>query len=249
MGPTASKGGEGPDHGTRERHVQQDQAGSVQRRSVRDRHHAADPRRRRRAGRLTARRRSSAPGRPTSEYIVSFLTIGGAWIGHSALTDDLDHVDAVFLRLNLPAAAVRRLPAVPDDARHGGFRRSRRRACCRYGLRPDAARHSPAEHGARRVRTARGPVLGRPGGRGSLARSRRKDAAGVILYVVAIATGLLLPGIAVAVYFAIALFLVIPFREIGRVRRRRAPRRLVRGRAPRWRPPGHPAISRRAPWP
>ena len=34
-------------------------------------------------------------------YLVSFLTIGAAWIGHSSLTDDLDHVDRIFLRLNL----------------------------------------------------------------------------------------------------------------------------------------------------
>ena len=34
-------------------------------------------------------------------YVVSFLTIGVAWIGHASLTDDLDHVDSLFLRLNL----------------------------------------------------------------------------------------------------------------------------------------------------
>ena len=34
-------------------------------------------------------------------YLVSFLTIGAAWIGHNSLTDDLDHVDRIFLRLNL----------------------------------------------------------------------------------------------------------------------------------------------------
>ncbi len=34
-------------------------------------------------------------------YLVSFLTIGAAWIAHTSLTDDLDHVDRIFLRLNL----------------------------------------------------------------------------------------------------------------------------------------------------
>ena len=34
-------------------------------------------------------------------YLVSFLTIGSAWVAHNALTDDLDHVDRIFLRLNL----------------------------------------------------------------------------------------------------------------------------------------------------
>jgi uncharacterized membrane protein len=34
-------------------------------------------------------------------YLVSFLTIGSAWIDHSALTDRLERVDTVLLRLNL----------------------------------------------------------------------------------------------------------------------------------------------------
>ncbi|MEI6362808.1 MAG: TMEM175 family protein, partial [Actinomycetes bacterium] len=34
-------------------------------------------------------------------YVVSFLTIGAAWIAHTALTDELVRVDPVFLRLNL----------------------------------------------------------------------------------------------------------------------------------------------------
>ena len=34
-------------------------------------------------------------------YLVSFLTIGGAWIAHHGLTDSLDRVDRIFLRLNL----------------------------------------------------------------------------------------------------------------------------------------------------
>ncbi len=34
-------------------------------------------------------------------YLISFLTIGGAWLGHSAVTDRLDRVDSVLLRVNL----------------------------------------------------------------------------------------------------------------------------------------------------
>ena len=34
-------------------------------------------------------------------YIISFLTIGGAWLQHTALTDLLAQVDPLFLRLNL----------------------------------------------------------------------------------------------------------------------------------------------------
>jgi hypothetical protein len=42
----------------------------------------------------------------------------------------------------------------------------------------------------------------------------------VLLYWAAIVVGLVLPGIAVAVYFAIALFLAIPWRHVARMLRR-----------------------------
>jgi uncharacterized membrane protein len=34
-------------------------------------------------------------------YLTSFLTIGGAWLLHTALTDQLARIDELFLRLNL----------------------------------------------------------------------------------------------------------------------------------------------------
>lgn len=34
-------------------------------------------------------------------YVVSFATVGAVWLGHSAMTNFLDHVDELFLRLNL----------------------------------------------------------------------------------------------------------------------------------------------------
>jgi uncharacterized membrane protein len=34
-------------------------------------------------------------------YFIAFMAIGAAWIEHSALVDALDHIDAVFMRLNL----------------------------------------------------------------------------------------------------------------------------------------------------
>ena len=34
-------------------------------------------------------------------YVVSFLTIGAAWIAHSALTERLTRSDPIFLRINL----------------------------------------------------------------------------------------------------------------------------------------------------
>src|SRR4051812_11779746 len=34
-------------------------------------------------------------------YVISFLTIGGNWLLHTALTDQLRGTDQIFLRLNL----------------------------------------------------------------------------------------------------------------------------------------------------
>ena len=34
-------------------------------------------------------------------YVVSFATIGAVWLGHNAITDYIEHVNAGFVRLNL----------------------------------------------------------------------------------------------------------------------------------------------------
>ena len=34
-------------------------------------------------------------------YFVSFATIGAIWVGHTVVTEMLDHADGTFLRLNL----------------------------------------------------------------------------------------------------------------------------------------------------
>ena len=53
-------------------------------------------------------------------YVISFLTIGAAWLAHTTLTDRLARTDPLFLRLNLLAPARGGLPAVPDRARRRG---------------------------------------------------------------------------------------------------------------------------------
>ena len=57
-------------------------------------------------------------------------------------------------------------------------------------------------------------------------RIRRKFLPGVIEYTIAILIGLLLPVAAVALYFRLAVYLVVPFREAARIliRRHRARR-------------------------
>ena len=59
-------------------------------------------------------------------YFVSFMTIGAVWIEHSALVDALDHIDGVFMRLNLVLLLFARLPPVPDaDDERMGRQRAR----------------------------------------------------------------------------------------------------------------------------
>jgi uncharacterized membrane protein len=53
-----------------------------------------------------------------------------------------------------------------------------------------------------------------------LHRDRRKLLPIVTGYVIAILTGLALPALAVALYFGIAAYLVVPFREVARLLRR-----------------------------
>jgi len=44
----------------------------------------------------------------------------------------------------------------------------------------------------------------------------------VIRYVIAVLIGLALPQVAVALYFGIAVYLIVPFREVGRLLYRRS---------------------------
>jgi hypothetical protein len=51
--------------------------------------------------------------------------------------------------------------------------------------------------------------------------TQRKSLPAVIGYVIAILIGLALPVAGVALYFGIAVYLMVPFREVGRVLARR----------------------------
>jgi uncharacterized membrane protein len=148
-------------------------------------------------------------------YVVSFITIGLAWIGHSAMTEELDHVDAVFLRLNLLLLLVVVFLPFPTTLVTDAFgdRDAERVAATVYGLTLLVIRLlTMALDGYARRAELYASVVDDD----ELARTRRKNLSGVVLYIAAIAIGLLIPGLAIAVYFAIALYLVIPFRELSK---------------------------------
>jgi TMEM175 potassium channel family protein len=155
-------------------------------------------------------------------YVVSFLTIGGSWLLHTALTDQLARVDQLFLRLNLLVLlAVVFLPfptgLIADALRHHDTS-GERVYVTMYGLTLLAIRllgsvldayaryehlYSPAKEG------------------GELHSTQRKFLPVVTGYVIAILIGLALPAAAVALYFGLAVYLVVPFREAARVLARR----------------------------
>ena len=154
-------------------------------------------------------------------YVVSFLTIGAAWLAHEALTDRLARSDSIFQRLNLLLLlVVAFLPfptrLVADALQHTDAERV---AVTFYGLTLLAIRllgAGLAEY-ARREHLYSPPKEGEetPGAQGKLLSV-------VIGYVIAIIIGLLLPALAVAVYFALAVYLVVPFREVTRLLFRRS---------------------------
>ena len=154
-------------------------------------------------------------------YLVSFLTIGVSWLLHTALTDQLAGVDQLFLRLNLLVLlVVVFLPfptgLVADALRHDDISGERVYVTL-YGLTLLAI----SLLGSALDAYARYQHLYSPAKEGEeLHRTQRKSLHAVIGYVIAILIGLLLPVAAVALYFGLAVYLVVPFREAARVLRR-----------------------------
>jgi uncharacterized membrane protein len=161
-------------------------------------------------------------------YVVSFLTIGGTWLLHTALTDQLTQVDQLFLRLNLVALLVVVFLPFPTGlvARALHNTSGERVYVTVYGLTLLAIRllgaaldaYARHEHLYSRAREGE-----------ELHSTQRKFLPVVIGYVIAIGIGLALPALAVAVYFGIAVYLVMPLRDAARVLiRRHSSRPLTR---------------------
>ena len=148
-------------------------------------------------------------------YLVSFLTIGGAWLAHTALTDRLTRADAILLRLNLLVLlGVGFLPfptRLVAEALHDV--NGERVFVTMYGLTLLAIRifGFALDEYARREHLYNSDEGEEP------EQSGRSNLAVLVVYVVAILIGLVVPTVAVAFYFGIAIYLVVPFREIRRL--------------------------------
>lgn len=146
-------------------------------------------------------------------YLVSFLTIGSAWVAHNALTDDLDRVDRIFLRLNLVflMVVVSPVPHTPHGRCVGRKRRSRTGGHCHVrtlAFGDSLAVLCPFGLHARRASGHTGPADA------DMEEMNKKFRVVVAGYVGTILLGLFFPSAAIAVYLAIAIFLFVPFRAV-----------------------------------
>ena len=153
-------------------------------------------------------------------YITSFLTIGGAWLLHTALTDQLTRIDELFVRLTLFLLLVVILLPFPTRLVAEALTNTSRERVyvTMYGLTILAIRLlGSALDGYARYEHLYSP----PGEGEELQSTQRKFLPVVIGYVIAIVIGLLLPVVAAALYAGLAVYLVVPFREAARVLIRR----------------------------
>ena len=166
------------------------------------------------------------PGSPTQQffhawpsyvaYLVSFLTIGAAWIAHHGLTDELDRVDPVFLRLNLLFLLAIALLPFPTRLMVQGLEKSadwQRLAAVVYGINLLVIRVLlTALTTYARNRHLRKPDVADP----DLEEARKKFYYAIAGYLLAIVIGLVVPEFAIILYFVVAVFLFVPFRAVVR---------------------------------
>jgi uncharacterized membrane protein len=146
-------------------------------------------------------------------YLVSFASIGAAWVAHATITEHLERVDFVLMRLNLLLlffVSVLPFPTkmLGDFAHHPD---AERWAVTIYGITLLAIsamtsvvwRHAVSER-----------LISDEHPKEHVQLITAKLTPSLWLYVVAILVGLALPQIAIVLYLAIALFLLVPFRAI-----------------------------------
>jgi uncharacterized membrane protein len=166
------------------------------------------------------------PGSPTHQffdawpsyvaYFVSFFTIGAAWIAHHGLTDELDHVDPIFLRLNLLFLLAIALLPFPTRLMVEGLEKNaewQRLAAVVYGVTLLVIRFLLTALAAYAFsRSLRKKDVADP----DLDEARKKFYYAIAGYVLAIVIGLVVPEFAILLYFAVAVFLFVPFRTVAR---------------------------------
>jgi uncharacterized membrane protein len=155
-------------------------------------------------------------------YVVSYLTIGWVWIGHSAITSHIERANAMFLRLNLLLLmAVAFLP-YPTRlmAEYLGNSEPERVAVFFYGLLllAIAVLMDVLWRYALRSRELLRDDLRDE----ELTGLASKSTPGLVFFVGSLVIALIAPTVAVFCYLAVSAYLVVPFRAIYRTARGRA---------------------------
>ena len=165
-------------------------------------------------------------------YVVSFSTIGAAWLAHNAITEYLDRADAAFVRLNLLLLLFVSFLPFPTRllADYIGEVSPERVAATFYGI-------------SLLLTTTMLLVLWRYAVWAHLVRPDLADeeielltqrlTPGLSAYLVLIVSGLFFPVVAVIGYLGIALYYIIPFRRLSASILPRRPRKRVRPPDPR----------------
>jgi uncharacterized membrane protein len=164
-------------------------------------------------------------------YLVSFATIGQAWLGHSVITEYLDRADSILLRLNLVLLLFVSVLPYPTHmlAEYFSSDNAERVAVTVYGLNLLAINGfiSVLWHYA-----VAGHLVRRDNSEADVRSLTSKLDPSLVSYAVVIGIGLLQPKVAVALYLAIALFVIIPFRAVIRLIRRAVAARRQKGGLP-----------------
>ncbi|UMG92744.1 TMEM175 family protein [Nocardioides sp. TF02-7] len=148
-------------------------------------------------------------------YVVSFATVGAVWLGHSAMTNYLHHVDDLFLRLNLLLLLVVGFLPFPTRllAQTIGHDAGGKVAATLYGcsLLAAASLLSVLWSYARRRALVQRDAAGH-----ETSVVTRRLTPGLAFYAVMIVLGLFLPVAAVFGYLAIAVFYLAPVHLLRR---------------------------------
>lgn len=149
-------------------------------------------------------------------YLVSFLTIGAAWLAHSGLTDRLTQADSLMMRINLLLLMVVAFLPFPTKLIADALRdtSAERVYVTLYGLTLVSIRlllwalDAYARHAH---------LYAHESADEELQADRRKLWPTLIGYVLAIAIGIAVPTIGVVLYLALAVYIVVPFGDVRRL--------------------------------
>ncbi len=145
-------------------------------------------------------------------YLISFATVGAYWIAHNAITDHLDRVDAVLLRLNLLLLLSISFMPFPTKlvAQRIREEEAERVAVSLYGV----AMLTSAVLLAVLWRYARSHGLLSPDLTDELVQGMtRRLEPGVVGYVVVIVASYLAPLLALVGYLVVSVYLLVPLRR------------------------------------